>query len=96
MDPAALANPEWTDIGNLLTNLWLIVGLIVLVATNVLIGHIFIPSLVESRDIPDIAQKTRPVFYGLSVVAFGVAVYLLTQVISQADVLKRFWDSYWI
>lgn len=96
MDPASLASPEWIDITNLLTNLWLVVGLVVFLSTNVMIGHIFIPSLVSSNHISDVAQKARPVFYGLAVASFGVLAYLLTRIISQASVLERIWDRYWI
>jgi len=96
MDPASLANSEWTDITNLLTNLWLVVGLVVFLATNVMIGHIFIPSLVSSNHIPVVTRKARPVFYGLAVTSFGVLVYLSIRIISQASVLERIWDRYWI
>ena len=96
MDPAALGNYEWTEIGKLLTNLWIMVGLIVFLATNLIIGHIFIPSLVASSHIPDTAQKSRPVFYALAILAFAAAVYILVQVISLSDVLSRIWDDYWI
>ena len=96
MDPAALGADEWRDIGSLLTNLWIVVIFIVLFAANMILGHNMIPSLVASKDVPRIAQKTRPVFYFFAVVCFAVAVLFLTMVIDDADVLRRFWADYWI
>lgn len=96
MDPAALANYEWTEIGKLLTNLWIMVGLIVFFATNLIIGHIFIPSLVASSHIPNIAEKSRPAFYAMAILSFAAATYVLFQVIDLSDVLSRIYDDYWI
>ncbi len=96
MDPAPLANSQWSDIGSLLTGLWLMVGLVVFIASNVLIGHIFIPSLVASSHIPSGLQKARPAFYVLAVIGSFVTLFVLIQVIGLADVLDAFWPDYWI
>ena len=96
MDPAGLDNFEWTEISKLLLNLWIMVVLIVSFATNMLIGHIFIPSLVASHHLPRELQKTRPLFYAAAVVSFGLTIFVLFLVIDLADVLARFWEDYWI
>lgn len=96
MDPTGLTNPEWTEIGELLTNLWMMVAAVIFLATNILIGHIFIPSLVATGQIPENAQRARPVFYVLALAAFAVGLFLLLQVIDLAGVLDRIWDDYWI
>ena len=96
MDPAPLANAEWLEIGKLLSSLWGMVALIVFVATNILIGHIFIPSLVASGHLPDVAQKTRPMFYVLAIAAFGGTIFLLSEVVELAGVLRRIWEDFWI
>ena len=96
MDPAPLSSSEWSDIGQLLTNLWIMVGLVIFSATNVVVGHIFIPSLVDSFHLPSTSQRIRPVFYFLAVISFGFMLALLFTVIGQADVLERFWADYWI
>ena len=96
MDPAALGSPEWSEIGKLLTNLWLVVLFVVLFATNMLFGHNLIPSLVATRDIPDNLQKTRPVFYALALVCFALALFFLSQVVDDSGVIRRFWADYWI
>ena len=96
MDPAVLTNSEWADIGRLLTNLWIVVGLVVFMATNILVGYIFIPSLVESYDLPANIQKMRPLFYVMAAISFGIAIYMFAVVVDLADVLSRIYDSYWI
>ena len=96
MNPAELGSSEWSDIGKLLTNLWIVVIFIVLFASNMLLGHNFIPSLVASQHIPNSFQKARPVFYALAIVFFGLAAFFLVQAISLASVLRRFWESYCI
>ena len=37
MDPVALTGYEWSDIGRTLTNIWLMVGFVVVAAANILI-----------------------------------------------------------
>ena len=96
MDPAGLANFEWTEIGKLLINLWIMFGLILFAAGNMLIGHVFIPSLVASYHLPRFLQKTRPLFYAATVVSVGLVIFVLYRVIELADVLARFWEDYWI
>lgn len=96
MDPAALGGTEWSEIGKLLSNLWVVVLFILLFATNMLFGHNFIPSLVATRDIPDSWQKSRPAFYALALVCFALALFFLSHVVDNSGVLRRFWADYWI
>ena len=96
MDPTALGASEWSDISKLLVNLWLVVLFVVIFATNMLLGHNLIPSLVASGDVPRTVNRVRPLFYALAVIAFAVAIYFLVQVIDYAGVLRRIYDSYWI
>ena len=96
MDPAGLLSYEWSEIGKLLTSLWIMVGLIVFVATNVLISLIFIPSLVASFHLPPMAQKTRPLFYALAIASLALAVVVLIRFIDQSDVIARIYEDYWI
>ena len=96
MDPSGLAGPEWSDIGKLLTYMWIVVALVASFATNMLVGHALIPSLVGTFHLPAFLQRTRPIFYGAAVLSLGLAVFMLVQVIGLSDVLERFWDDYWI
>ena len=96
MDPASLGNYEWTEIGKLLINLWVIVVLVVSFAGNMIVGHIFIPSLVASHHIPAVSQRARPAFYALAVVSIAAAFYVLYLVIGLSDVIDRVYADYWI
>ncbi len=96
MDPSAVGSAQWREIGDLLTNLWVVVVLIVLFATNMLIGHNFIPSLVSSEHLPRSVQKTRPAFYALAIISFGLAMFFMSRVVDFAGVLHDFWPDYWI
>ena len=96
MDPVALGPEHWSEIDKLITGLWYVAGFVVLFAANMLAGHIFIPSLVASFHLPNVAQRTRPVFYAVAAVSFSWAVYELYRVIALADVLDKFWSDYWI
>ena len=96
MDPTPLGSAEWTDIGSLVRNLWLIVALVIFFATNIIVGQIFIPSLVASHQLPVRLSKTRPVFLVLAVVSIGLAIVVLAQTIALSDVLGRIYDTYWI
>ena len=96
MDPAPIGSSEWSEIGRLLTDLWIVVLFIVLFATNMLFGHNFIPSLVASGHIQRSWQKARAPFYALAVVSFGLALFFLSRVVDFAGVLRDFWSDYWI
>ena len=96
MEPSAIGSAQWREIGDLLTSLWVVVLLIVLFATNVLIGHNFIPSLVASSHLPRSTQKTRPAFYALAILSFALALFFLSRVVDLAGVLRDFWPDYWI
>ena len=96
MDPAAVGSSEWSEIGKMLTSLWAVVAFIILFATNMLVGHNFIPSLVASQHIPDTWQKTRPAFYALAIISFALAIFFVYRVVDLAGVLRDFWPDYWI
>jgi hypothetical protein len=96
LDPGAIGSAQWSEIGSLLANLWLVVLSIVLFASNVLIGVNSIPSLTASGHLPESIGKVRPLFYALALLFFGAAVFFLIRVIDKADVLRDFWPNYWI
>ncbi|MBM3932927.1 MAG: hypothetical protein FJ319_01270 [SAR202 cluster bacterium] len=96
MDPSAVTNAEWSQLGSLLTGLWIMVGFVVFFATNMLIGHIFIPSLVASHHIPAGIEKTRIVFYVLAILGMIAVFITLVGVINDAAVIHRIYDTYWI
>ncbi len=96
MDPAPIGAASWSEIGKMLSTLWIVVVFIVLFAANIILGHHLIPSFVEPEHIPRSWQKARILFYGAAITSFGVAVYFFLRVVEFGGVLEDFWADYWI
>ena len=96
MEPAALGSYEWNEIGKLLIVLWILVLFVVLFATNIIVGHNMIPSLVASGHLDIIWNRTRPVFYVGALICLGLALFFLSLAVDLAGVLRSFWADYWI
>ena len=96
MDPNALNPAIWSELGSLLRNLWLVVLFIILFASNMIIGHNFIPSFVATEHISRSWQKSRPVFYFFAILFFALAMFFLSRVIIFAGVLRDFWPVYFL
>ena len=96
MDPAPIGAASWSEIGKMLSTLWIVVVFIVMFAANIILGHNLIPSFVESEHIPRSWQKARVLFYGAAAASLGVAVFLFMRVVEFGGVLEKFWADYWI
>ena len=96
MDPTTPTFAGWADIGDLITGMAVMVGLVVFFSTNMLIGHVFIPSLVATSHIPEKMQKLRPVFYVLAGVSAAATIFVLTIVIDRAGVIRDIYETFWI
>ncbi len=96
MDPAPLGLSQWDELGRMLGSLWIVVLLVVLAASNLLIGHNLVSSMVASQHISAIWGKTRPLFYGLGIASFAMALFFLAKVVDSAGVFRDFWPDYWI
>ena len=96
IDPAVIGPESWSELGSLLRSLWLSVLFVVLFASNMILGHILIPTFVMSGHVPDSLSKARPVFYALAVIFFALAMFFIYRAIDFAGVLRNFWPDYWI
>ncbi len=96
IDPVAIGTASWSELGSLLRSLWLAVLFIVLFASNMILGHIMIPSFVMSGHIPGSLSKARPILYALAIICFALAMFFITRAIDFAGVLRNFWPDYWI
>jgi len=97
MDPNVLLNSEWSEIGKSLTFLWAAAFCVILASGNMLLGHIILPSLIDSYHIPKSLQKTRALFYFVSIAIYAVAAWLIIQfLIGSKDVISRFWNDFLI
>ena len=96
MDPRVIGPESWSELSSLLKSLWLSVLFIVLFASNMILGHIMIPSFVMSGHIPESWRKARPPLYVLAVISFVIAMFFLSRAVDHAGVLRNFWPDYWI
>ena len=96
MDPSALGRAEWSELGSLLTNLWIVLAFVVSFAANMLVGHNLIPSFVATQHISREFQKARPVFYAFAIASFLLALFFLSRVVEFAGVLRDFWPNFYI
>jgi len=95
-DPSALTNVEWTEMSKILITLWIFVGAVLAFVLSLLTAHAMIPSLVESRHLPERVLKLRPAFYGSALVFFGGAMYLIVRATGLAKVIGTFYERWWI
>ena len=96
MDPEFATNPLWTDIGKLLTLLWVFLFLVIIFAANLILGHILIPSLVATKHLPQRALKLRPALYGASVLAFMGVVVIIALMTDLAHTLENFFPKWFL
>jgi len=96
MDPSGLLQPQWAQIGALLTSLTLMLCSVIMFAFFMLIGHIWIPSMTGTVEIHPAFQKVRPILYLLSFVSISSAVFFFYRMITFMAVLKTFWPDFWI
>ncbi len=96
IDPGLIGAAHWSELGQLLQSLWLSVLFVVSFASNMILGHITIPSFVTSGHIPAAWSKTRPVFYALAILSFALAMFFIYRATDFAGVLRGFWPDYWI
>ena len=97
MDPNVLFNSEWTEIGKSLTFLWAAALCVIIASGHMLLGHIVLPSLKDSYNLPEILQKQRIPLYLVSVAFYVAAAWFVIQfLIGSHDVISRFWNDFWI
>ncbi|MQG39179.1 MAG: hypothetical protein FI718_04245 [SAR202 cluster bacterium] len=97
MDPNILFNYEWTEIGKSLTFLWISALCVIIASGHILLGHVILPSLVESYNLPKFIQKQRIPLYLVSAVFYGAAMWFLIQfIIGSKDVIALFWNDFLI
>ena len=76
-DPRALTSVEWNNIHMFLQWLWIYFPLVVTFGLTLLTAHAVIPSLVNTGQLPESAQKLRIPLTGVAGLLFVVAVVIL-------------------
>lgn len=95
-DPVAVSSYAWSEIGNVLHNLWFNLGLAIVLAVLLLTALAIIPSLVSTRQLsPDISFSRLSIGLG-ALFILGFAILLFTNTLDLIRIMDVFWDRYWI
>jgi hypothetical protein len=96
MDPNIITSLDWIEYRDLISYLWLFPILMFVVSTSILLSFGIIPSLVESKEIPEKAQRIRPLLYLTAAGALAGFVVVLFVARDLARVIENTYLSWWI
>ena len=96
LDPGFIDNASWAELSSLLRSLGQAIVFVVLIASNMLVGHNMIPSFIESHHIGRQWNKARPILYASAIICFTLAMVFIGRAAHFAGVLRNFWPDYWI
>ena len=91
-DPRALTSVEWNNIHMFLQWLWIYFPLVVTFGLTLLTAHAVIPSLVNTGQLPESAQKLRIPLTSVAGLLFVVAVVILILGINAQIDVKAIYD----
>lgn len=61
-----------------------------------MVAHILVPSLIDSRDIPDKYGKGRPFVYAIAAVAFAGAIFVFASFIISLEEFREIYPDIWV
>ena len=96
MDPNFITALDWIEYRDLVSYLWLFPILMFVFATSILLSFGIIPSLVESKEIPEKAQRIRPLLYLSAAGALTGLVVALFVARDLARVIEGTYLNWWI
>ena len=96
MDPNVISSLDWIKYRDLVSFLWLFPIMIFVFSTSILISFGIIPSLVESKEIPEGAQRLRPLLYLSAIGAITGFVVALIIARDMAGIIENTYPRWWI
>ena len=96
MDPNFISSLDWIAYRDLVSFLWLFSILIFVFSTSILISFGIIPSLVESKEIPEKVLRVRPLLYLSATGAIIGFVVALIIVRDMAGIIENTYLRWWI
>ena len=96
MDPNFITALDWIEYRDLVSYLWLFPILMFVFATSILVGFGVIPSLVNSKELPEKAQRIRPLLYLSAAGALAGLVVVLFVARDLARVIEETYLRWWI
>ena len=95
-DPNALTSVEWNNIHNFLMWFWIYFPIVVTFALTLLAAHAIIPSLVNTGQLPESAQRLRVPLTGFAVMLFAAGVVILVLGINATLDIRAVYDRFLI
>lgn len=96
MDPAALTQENWAQTSQILITVWLFFGAIFFSTTSLILGYAVVPSLVESKHLPQQVLKLRPLLILGAIAFFVLALFFIISAATQADFIGDIYRRWWI
>jgi hypothetical protein len=96
MDPNFITSQDWIEYRNLVSYLWLFPILIFVFSSSILLSFGIIPSLVESKKMPEKALRIRPFFYVTAIGALAGFIVVLFVARDLARIIENTYLSWWI
>lgn len=94
--PDQLSPEQWDHVTYTLNLLWAFVALMVLGAGSMLVAHILVPSLIDSRHISERYGRGRPIVYAIAAIAFAGAIFVFVSFVSALDGFHDIFPDVWI
>ena len=95
MDPKPLTTAEWAEVGTALKFLWLALGCALIAGPSLLTAHAIIPSMVDTKTLPEKVSRMRAPLYVFGIVCvlgiFG-SLYMASE---NPDFLHRVYSRWW-
>ena len=96
MDPEFITTSHWAGISTTLRFLWLYWLFMIGFASNMLLAHAIIPSLISSGQLPEAIGRVRPMLYLGAAGILGIAIIFFVFSVANADIIGEFWGRWWI
>jgi hypothetical protein len=87
---------QWDHVTSTLILLWAFAGLMILGAGSMMVAHILVPSLIDSRDISPSLGKGRPFAYAIAAVAFAGAIFVFVSFVINLQEFREIYPGAWI
>jgi TRAP-type C4-dicarboxylate transport system permease small subunit len=94
--PEQMTPELWSHTTDTLILLWAFAGCMILGAGSMLVAHILVPSLIDSRDIPESYGKGRPIVYAIAAVAFAGAIFVFASFVISLEEYREIYPDIWV
>jgi TRAP-type C4-dicarboxylate transport system permease small subunit len=94
--PEMMSPDQWNHVTYTLILLWAFAGCMILGAGSMMVAHILVPSLIDTRDIPESYGKGRPIVYAIAAIAFAGAIFVFASFVMALSEFREIYPGVWI